>query len=197
MNQNFNYTSIKIRKPMKPKENKNSIVNFRVTDSQKQEIDSHATAMNLSVSGYLSHMISDYEDGKARCEDLRKSNIECMTQKEILEAALSEAEKDSELITHSSFTRFFESVEGKLVGNRLIKSKADLLGVLTSVAAISVVDDGVVDISIPLEVKNYRTEGPERDNTRWIYIVIAIIVCAALLGHYWGRRHRGRRHGGM
>lgn len=181
---------------MKPKENKNAIIHFRVTDSQKQEIDSHAAGMNLSVSGYLSHMISDYEAGKVQCEDLRKRNIEFMTLNEILEAAQSEAEKDSELIANSSFTRFFESVKGKLVGNRLIKSKADLLGVLTSIAEISVVDDGTADISLPLEVKNYRVDRSEQDNTRWIYIMLALIVCGVLLGYYFGRRHRAARRGG-
>ncbi len=29
------------------------------------------------------------------------------------------------------------------------------------------------------------------------YIMIAIIVCGVLLGYYFGRRHRGTRHGGM
>ncbi len=177
---------------MKTKENKSSIVNFRVTDSQKQEINSNAKEMNLSVSGYLSHMISDYEDSKFQCDDLRKKNIACMTQKEIMQVALSEAEKDSELITNSAFTSFFKSVRGKRVGNRLIKSKADLLGVLTSSAEISVVEDGIVEISLPLEVKNYRIEKPEieSDKTRWIYIMIAIVVCAVLLGYYFGRRAR-------
>lgn len=173
---------------MKNKANKSAIINFRVTDSQKEEINAIASGMNLSVSGYLSHLISDYEERKTQCEELGRKNIECMTQKQIVEAALHEATKESESLANSAFTDLFESVKGQLVGKRHIKSKADLVGVLAASAEISVVEGDEMEISLPLEVENRTAEKSGADRSRWIYLMIAIVICAVLLGAYLGRK---------
>lgn len=173
---------------MKNKANKSALINFRVTDSQKEEINAIASGMNLSVSGYLSHLISDYEGRKVQCEELGRKNIECMTQKQLMEVALQEAKKDSKSLANSHFTSLFESVKGQLIGKQRIKSKADLLGVLAASAEISVVEGGEMEISLPLEVENRTAEKSGADRYRWIYLMIAIVICAVLLGAYLGRK---------
>jgi antitoxin component of RelBE/YafQ-DinJ toxin-antitoxin module len=183
---------------MKNKENKNAVINFRVTDSQKQEMDACAAEMNLSVSGYLSHLIFDYEGRKKLCEELKKKNIELLTQKDATEASWQELKQDADLLSNSNFTNFYESVKGKLVGDRRVKSKADLLGVLLSAAEITVVDDGLTEIDLPLEVRNYKTEAPENniDYMVWIVLVVVILFCSVSLGIYLGRRARRSRMAG-
>lgn len=179
---------------MKIKDNKSEIVNFRITETQKESLELKAAEKGISISAYLSIMLTDYENQKLISEQARKKDVEMMTKKEILEHSLREAKRDAQMINDTNFNNLYQSFYGKLVNGRVIRSKSDLLGVLALSVKSTVLDNSIqaetpVQISVPLHEPLSGAEG----KSGWIIGIIAMIAVAALGVIYYFRNIKDKR----
>jgi hypothetical protein len=179
---------------MKIKDNKSEIVNFRITETQKDNLELKAAEKGISISAYLSIMLTDYENQKIISEQARKKDVEMMTKKEILEHSLREARRDAQMINDTNFNNLYQSFYGKLVNGRVIRSKSDLLGVLALSVKSTVLDNSIqaetpVQITVPLQEPPSGAEG----KSGWIIGIIAMIAVAVLGVIYYFRNIKDKR----
>jgi hypothetical protein len=179
---------------MKIKDNKSEIVNFRITETQKDNLELKAAEKGISVSAYLSMMLTDYENQKVISEQASRKDVEMMTKKEILEHSLQEARRDAQMINDTNFNNLYQSLYGKSVNGRSIRSKSDLLGVL-ALSVKSTVIENSADLEIPVEVKVPIQTLAEESNSKsgWIVGFIAIIVVTILGAIYYLRNLKDKR----
>lgn len=179
---------------MKIKDNKSEIVNFRITEAQKEALDLKASEKGISVSAYLSMMLTEYENQKIISEQESKKSVEVMTKKEILEKSLQEARRDAQMLNDTNFNNLYQSLYGKSVNGRLIKSKADLLGVLALSVKSTIVDNSTI-VETPVEVVVAPSNIVDDEGTKssWAVGIIAIVIISVLGAIYYLRNLKYKR----
>lgn len=179
---------------MKIRDNKSEIVNFRITEAQKEALDLKASEKGISVSAYLSMMLTEYENQKIISEQESKKSVEVMTKKEILEKSLQEARRDAQMLNDTNFNNLYQSLYGKSVNGRLIKSKADLLGVLALSVKSTIVDNSTT-LETPIEVIVTPSNIIEDESTKsgWAVGIVAIIIVSVLGAIYYLRNLKYKR----
>lgn len=179
---------------MKIKDNKSEIVNFRITEAQKESLELKAAEKGISVSAYLSIMLTDYENQKIISEQASRKDVEMMTKKEILEHSLQEARRDAQMINDTNFNNLYQSLYGKSVNGRAIRSKSDLLGIL-ALSVKSTVMDNSTDLETPIEVRVPVQTATEEYSGKsgWIMGLIAIVVVSVLGAIYYFRNLKDKR----
>lgn len=179
---------------MKIKDNKSEIVNFRITETQKGNLELKAAEKGISVSAYLSIMLTDYENQKLISEQASKKDVEMMTKKEILEHSLREARRDAQMINDTNFNNLYQSLYGKSVNGRVISSRSDLLGIL-ALSVKSTLIDNSTDLETPIEVRVPVQSSVEMDSGKsgLIMGLVAIIVVSILGAIYYFRNLKDKR----
>lgn len=179
---------------MKTKDNKSEIVNFRITESQKDDLELKAAEKGISVSAYLSIMLTDYENQKIISEQASRKDVEMMTKKEILEHSLQEARRDAQMINDTNFNNLYQSLYGKSVNGKSVRSKSDLLGIL-ALSVKSTVIDNSAELETPVEVRVPAETPTEQSNNKsgWVMGLIAILVVTVLGAIYYFRNLKDKR----
>jgi hypothetical protein len=179
---------------MKIKDNKSEIVNFRITETQKDNLELKAAEKGISISAYLSIMLTDYENQKIISEQASRKDVEMMTKKEILEHSLREARRDAQMINDTNFNNLYQSLYGKSVNGRVVSSRSDLLGIL-ALSVKSTLIDNSTDLETPIEVRVPAQISAEEGNgnSGWIMGLIAIIVVSVLGAIYYFRNLKDKR----
>lgn len=177
---------------MKIKDNKSEIVNFRITETQKESLELKAAEKGISVSAYLSMVLTDYENQKIISEQASKKDVEMMTKKEILEHSLREARRDAQMINDTNFNNLYQSFYGKLVNGRVIRSKSDLLGIL-ALSVKSTVLENSIQAETPLQISIEEQPSAAERKSGWIIGIIAMTAVAVLGVVYYFRKIKDKR----